>query len=466
MKTHFLLMLTFFMVVVSSCRTNLVDSQVSLLKELSVDEARDWYLKTYAAGLRRGASPNDVQRIVPWKQTQIFKKGNSNYIYTPVLYGDRKKLAVGILGEGKNKASKEDLVIAEEGIVVFKNQKGENEARLLQFLPNDSKGIKKGNKPKDLKKFDGWVFICDVMGNLKAGVEYKNGKVERSFDVEQPKQARVQSCIQVPIVYQTVEVSGCGTNCVDVTVILHTTTGMVCTYSGSNLQPGNYNIMDAIGGGSGGGVPIEPAQSIIEIDYSALEAYPCIEELLKDGLQKNLQGPKSRAAQWIEDYFGGGVTQAQMKFLVDESMPFPAATIRSQFSPSGKTEIRFKPNEMLNFSKEYGIAIILHEFMHVKYGVHDPFAIAFPAGTQLEHREMLAKDLQELADALQSITGISQFDARAITINGLADVKNSDPAYFDSNVKNAYGADFDVNQALSHGAKYGYNRTLGANPCN
>lgn len=449
------------MVVVSSCRTNLVDSEVTLLKELSVDEARDWYLKTYAAGLRRGASPNDVQRIVPWKQTQVFKKGNSNYIYTPVLYGDRKKLAVGILGEGKNKASKEDLVIAEEGIVVFKNQKGENEARLLQFLPNDSKGIKKGNKPKDLKKFDGWVFICDVIGNLKAGVEYKNGKVERSFDVEQPKQARVQSCIQVPIVYQTVEVSGCGTNCVDVTVILHTTTGMVCTYSGSNLQPGNYNIMDAIGGGSGGGVPIQPAQSIIELDYSSLEAHPCLEDLLKTSLAKTAQ--PGTIEDNIEFYYGGPGSLT-LKFKTDENIPYPAGTLRA--TDTRPLTIVFKPSTFETFSKEYAVAVILHELVHAIFGAND-FGLTKYPNPDSEHRAMLETQLNKLAQQLQTLTGISEFDARAITINGFNDVRVSDYTFFENSIKSAYGSDFNIAQALTRGEQYSHYQvnSPGSKPC-
>lgn len=145
--------------VVSSCKTTLIDTPTLQSGELTVEDAKNWYVSKYS-GLRTGQDDDGLERVVPWMQTQTIKgKSKTTYIYTPILYRGKNRPGIIISDENtpanQKELIKENITLIEEGIIVYLNKAGEKTARIIQFIPKNRKGGENYGKLKNLKKYDG-----------------------------------------------------------------------------------------------------------------------------------------------------------------------------------------------------------------------------------------------------------------------------------------------------------------------
>ena len=289
-----------------------------------------------------------------------------------------------------------------------------------------------------------------MSGTLLEGVEFDKGKGIRNFKTQNTQRLRTSECFQLTMRTQTVTVESCGDNCTFVTVTeKRSVLGEVCYGNGftEDQLPPDFIV-------EGGGGEIALVQAVVQLDFTDLLDEPCIEAIIKQALNKSLN---TNQKNLIENLIDGIYTNSiiDLKFRADNSIPYPGATIRRTDSNSGKTEIVFKPLEIDNFTKEYAVAIALHEFVHAVLASEDSFHTEYP-DTYSEHVKMIKDYLPQLAQSLKAVTGLSDFDAKAITIQGFNDVIQNNRALFDEKVKAAYGNGFDVNQALSRGAEFSH----------
>jgi hypothetical protein len=373
------------------------------------------------------------------------------YVYTPILYKGKKRPTAIIYDDNtpadKKKMAKENLTIIEEGIIVYLNKNGEKEAKIVQFIPKDSKGGKNYNKPKDLSKYNGWIHIRDMSGNLIEGVEFDKGIGVRSLKAQDAKRLRTSNCYQVTLTITTWEISECGPHCIDFSTSQSTIElGQYCVNTGYNQDqlPPDFFI-------EGGGGQIE-ATNTIQLDYTRLKENPCIEDLIKKALNTSAVNSMNSIQGLIESAYMYSIID--IVFKADNTIPYPAGTIRSNLSSSGKLEIVFKPVEIDAFTKEYAVAVTLHEFQHAIIANHADMNIPTPT-LAAEHESMVKNNLSRLAQSLRAVfPDLSEFDAQAITINGFDDVRQNNNTLFVNSIKAAFGNNFDVNAALTRGAKF------------
>jgi len=173
---------------------------------ISIKEAQKWFTDTYLSTSRTSAD-DFLKRTSLWNMAKTLRTSNqSNYVVLPIGYKDKfnPSIYVGKKNDktvkDKKKFQPEELSYIIERLMIFKNKKGENQARIVQFIPEDS-NYDKVYKDKGNSRFSGYIFIKYWEGDLLEGYVVKNGNIEDYLTLDTPKNARLLYSETTEIVY-------------------------------------------------------------------------------------------------------------------------------------------------------------------------------------------------------------------------------------------------------------------------
>jgi len=116
---------------------------------------------------------------------------------------------------------------------------------------------------------------------------------------------------------------------------------------------------------------------------------------------------------------------------------------------------------MANASKEYVIAVLIHEIFHAINANHQEF----PRRSEYdEHKYMVENQLKDIKDWIKDVTGLSDNESACLAIQGFDEVKKRQPSVFETSIKSAFGQNFDMTQINTIVNDYA-NKTKGKGIC-
>lgn len=286
------------------------------------------------------------------------------------------------------------------------------------------------SKPQSLEKRKVYETFFELDGRKKyAAVVY--GVYDYKLlkeDTEAGMQSRTAGCdVQVT----TTHTFSCEGNTANTTICYYrtrTTMRTICSYSSG--EPGEWETPEP---GEGGGGWSEYESSIEEYQnetvIDSLQGYPCAQDVLKQ-----LPNMDSLTKQILREIFGVN-EDVNLKFSPSSTLPFAidGTTTCSGGSIAFDCTIRLNTHVLTNSSKDYMVAVFIHEAIHayITYqrnmlGANSQaFKDMFPIygdyqGNDPQHNEMANNYINKMASVIKGFNpSISDMDARALAWGGL-----------------------------------------------
>ena len=383
---------------------------------ISLEEAKNYFTNTVlgSSASARIASERKYQRDIDWNSAKKVKQANGlEVIVAPVRYKTNSRPGVIFwndkTSDDKKRPKIENALDAKECLLTFKDKSGNIQTQLVQYVSTkEYKQQKKGGISKD--DFTGWVIAITWDEQPIIGYEFKNGK-----DVKQLTPANSGSNPGGRLAYcefsyyQSIAVScyPCGSNCTACDV------GVSGGYQGYCTNPSSNSGTDPYTGVSYGGEGIyyyTPPTTTVDIIITNLQN-PCMISAYNSLVQTQF---KSKVIDIIK---GFQVSKTATIDLVDRNLNNPNTDGETRVTNAAYNvyEIALNSGVLVNSSKDYIAATIIHEMLHVYLPANDGIT---------DHEVMASKYVNPMADALKAAGyALTYNDAVALSWGGLQKTK-------------------------------------------
>jgi hypothetical protein len=203
-----------------SCEKPIFDNVAN--SELSFSNARAWFEEQgsfYGKNHRINGDENNPKRSTDWDSGKKGKnhKGEDMLIY-PIMYDTQYALpALSVDNNDQNskniKINKDNIIdeaSVQEFLTIYKDNKGNNQARIVQLLP-DKKYRNKFKKKDKYDDFSGYIFVRTLDEIIDIGFQYEDGKLLRTLKTTQPKNGKTDELfceVTTTTYYYSVSIAG------------------------------------------------------------------------------------------------------------------------------------------------------------------------------------------------------------------------------------------------------------------
>ncbi len=492
MKKLFLPYATLLILIITlfdSCKKNtqeVISSDVPqvLQTKLSIAEAKNWYSTSLGTGsisnAKIGTDRNKLGKFVPLWDKALNSEDDKYYVVeSPVKFDT----TIGYSVKTADKSPSVPINGTTKLLILKDKKTGEIISALMHIYSSTGSGAEQNNYGKRDGKFSGVIFFTDIDGNFINGWKYENGKItgqsktSSSSPKNNNKEAPVCTTNTVSIYghwcwYDEYgNASDCGP-----WEFLYSYSETTCSDYGGSGGGGGYvpPIKDCAGVPNGtahfaipcgcvGGTTGKPANCSSNQDIiDSLRGYPCAQEVLGTFTAKLSDSISSM----IKSVFGINES-LNLLYSVDPNL---AGTTEDGYynhinyiGGNAYYLISLNPTTLLNASKEYILATMIHEALHAyirnKKNTLDSttFNQEFPLyGTYKsndpDHQLMATQFLNSFIKTLSGFnSNLDLSAARAICLAGLYGTDYWKTLSDSTSLKQKNLADRNVNDTTSYG---------------
>lgn len=442
----------FFLCLVFACTDDILEesnednSKVGKVKEFSIDDAHEWFLKTYG-NPSQAKLGDDTGRDINWKRGIKKRVTTTKEIIDVVIFPVKIK-------------SKKDIL--EDASLWVINGTDGIFSKYLDFYNADFRKMdKKTSKNQYKNAFNGCLNISDVKSGLEIGHYYESGKIagvitsfngEKSSLIEKKKGAKTNWCFPR---YVCPDVSG-SISYVSASGVATVTIGHCATIWSCEqyfIYNGDPSLDDIYWDYFWQNVANSNKYNISDINSLGL-SNPCLLSLTNCVAGANLKNSLQNMFDKTYVQNGGDVN---LVFTENPNMSVPGRFMGNNGQRTINSNIQLNPALISGKAFEFGVSIVIHETVHAIMEIKGMNT----NNPVLDHESEFSMFFDLMVDALVDGTGISRADAGALTLNGFASVLQSNPNLFN---QKAQPLGLTVSQVSS--TAYDYKNNLKGSPCN